>query len=181
MATAKRVPAAKRAPAKKAARAATTGSVSGIKHEHLLPTAGRLRTPTTYEANTVFVGMSFRGEGSEDAFAAIRSTCRSLKLVAKRVDELTSSGFIILEIIDLIERAEFVVMDLTHERPNVYYELGYAHGVGNSPQNILLVARTGTELHFDIAAMRIQYYKSASELEQLVKVKLGAMLKNARA
>jgi hypothetical protein len=61
-------------------------------------------------------------------FSAITDTCKALKLKARRVDEAATSGFIILEIVDLIERAEFIIFDLTHERPNVYYELGYAHG-----------------------------------------------------
>ena len=35
------------------------------------------------------------------------------------------------DISELILKAEFIVCDLTLERPNVYYELGYAHGAGN--------------------------------------------------
>lgn len=52
----------------------------------------------------VFVAMSFQGKGMEEAFSAIKDSCRLLKLNARRVDENASSGFIILEIIDLIER-----------------------------------------------------------------------------
>jgi hypothetical protein len=68
------------------------------------------------------------------------------------VDETTvGSGFIIREITESIERAEFLVFDLSYERPNVYYELGYAHGVGNEAPEILLIAREGTSVHFDSA------------------------------
>src|SRR4051812_8253068 len=41
----------------------------------------------TYEAGLVFVGMSFKGEGGDDVFNAIKDTCRSIKLNARRVDE----------------------------------------------------------------------------------------------
>ena len=58
---------------------------------------------------------------------------------------------------------------MTHDRPNVYYELGYAHGTGNSPSNILLVANDGTKPQFDIAALRIRFYKSTESLRQTVK------------
>ena len=59
-----------------------------------------------------------------------------------------SSGLVIREITDHIERSEFIVCDLTNERPNVYYELGYAHGVGNEAMDILLIAREEKELFF---------------------------------
>jgi hypothetical protein len=88
------------------------------------------------EEGLVFVITPFRGQEMTEAYAAIRDECRKLKLRSKRVDENTGSGLIIREITDLIELSEFIVCDLTHERPNVYYELGYAHGVGNEALDI---------------------------------------------
>jgi hypothetical protein len=63
----------------------------------------------------------------------------------------------------------------------VYYELGYAHGVGNSPSNIFLIARQGTELHFDIAGLRVRFYKSTEEFRRLIKEKLKEMIKESRS
>jgi len=134
----------------------------------------------THTPDLVFVGMSFRGDGMEDVFAAIKDGCATLGLKAKRVDENTTSGFIVLEIVDLIEKAEFIIFDLTFERPNVYYELGYAHGVGNAPSNILLLAKEGTQLHFDIAQLRVRFYKSTENLRQIVKDNLNGMVAATR-
>lgn len=134
----------------------------------------------SFEKGVVFVAMSFAQPGMDDVFSAIRDICRRMKLSPKRVDENLTSGFIILEVVNLIERAEFIIFDLTHERPNVYYELGYAHGVGNAPSNILLVAKQGTVLHFDIAALRVQFYDSTESLRIIVKNSLAAMLKATR-
>ncbi|MBU6172271.1 MAG: hypothetical protein KGQ60_00610 [Planctomycetes bacterium] len=134
----------------------------------------------TFEKGLVFVAMSFSQPGMNDAFSAIKDSCRQEKLNAKRVDENVSSGFIILEIVDLIEQAEFIIFDLTYERPNVYYELGYAHGVGNAPSNILLLAREGTSLHFDIAALRVNFYDSTESLRKIVRESLRAMVKASR-
>jgi nucleoside 2-deoxyribosyltransferase len=47
----------------------------------------------------------------------------------------------------MIEGARFVVADLTHERPNVYFELGYARGLGKT---VVTIAREGTAVHFDV-------------------------------
>jgi len=124
--------------------------------------------------------MAFTAPEGDEVFGAIKDTCKSLKLKARRVDEAATSGFIILEIVDLIERAEFIIFDLTHERPNVYYELGYAHGVGNAPTNILLMAKSGTKLHFDIAGFRVQFYDSTEDLRKLVKGTLREMIRTTR-
>ncbi len=133
-----------------------------------------------FEEGLVFVIMPFRGQDLADAYAAIKDECKKLKLRAKRVDENTGSGLIIREITDLIERSEFVVCDLTNERPNVYYELGYAHGVGNEAMDILLIAKEGTVLHFDIAPLRVQYYSSSEHLRAIISSNMKAMIKATR-
>ncbi len=133
-----------------------------------------------FEEGLVFVVMPFRGQDMTDAYVAIKDECKKLKLRAKRVDENTGSGLVIREITDLIERSEFIICDLTNERPNVYYELGYAHGVGNEAMDILLIAREGTELHFDIAPLRVQYYSSTEQLRMIVSSNLKAMIKATR-
>jgi hypothetical protein len=133
-----------------------------------------------FEKGLVFVAMAFKGSEGADVFSAIKEVCKQLRLKARRVDENFTSGFIILEIVHLIEQAEFIVFDLTHERPNVYYELGYAHGVGNDPSNILLLAKAGTKLHFDIQSLRVMFYDSTEDLRRLVKANLGAAIKESR-
>ena len=64
----------------------------------------------------------------------------------------------------MMGHAEFLVFDLSYEKPNVYYELGYAHGIGNHAGNTLLIAREGTRIHFDIAPLRVQFYRSIDHL-----------------
>ena len=84
------------------------------------------------------------------------------------------------EITELIEDAEFIICDFTRERPNVYYELGYAHGAGNEGLDILLVAKEGTTLHFDVAPLRVRYYSSPEQLRGIVSTQLTAMVSNTR-
>ena len=116
-----------------------------------------------FEKGLVFVIMPFQGQEMNDAYAIIIDECKKIGLNAIRADESTGSGHVIREITDLIERSEFIICDLSNERPNVYYELGYAHGVGNESMDILLIAKEGTVLHFDIAPLRVRYYSSISQ------------------
>lgn len=133
-----------------------------------------------FERDLVFVIMPFKGQEMTDIYTAIRDECRKLKLRTTRVDENVGSGFVLREIAQLIERAEFIVCDLTLERPNVYYELGYAHGVGNESTDILLIAKEGTTLHFDIAPLRVQYYRSTEHLRSVVSSSLKEMIRITR-
>jgi len=80
------------------------------------------------------------------------------------------------DVIELITLFEFVISDLTLSKPNVYHELGYAHGIGHDGSSILLIAKEGTELHFDISHLHVQFYES---LEHLHKIISGEMNKLA--
>ena len=72
------------------------------------------------------------------------------------------------------------ICDLTGERPNVYYELGYAHGVGNESSDILLIAKEGTNIHFDIASFRVNFYRSTEHLRTILNVNLKRMIEETR-
>jgi len=136
--------------------------------------------PATCEKDLVFVIMPFSGSGMNEVYSAIKDECEKLNLRATRVDENVGSSFIIKDIVDLIKRAEFIICDLSKERPNVYYELGFAHGVGNEAEDILLIAKKGTKLHFDIAPLRVQLYKSTENLRIIIKSNLEKMIEITR-
>lgn len=134
----------------------------------------------TFEEGLVFVMMPFASEDSGQVYGALRDACAATRLRAQRVDDSGGSGFVIKEVANLIERAEFIVCDLSHERPNVYYELGYAHGVGNEPDDILLIAKVGTKLHFDIAPLRVHYFTDTAALRSLAETELSRMIRVTR-
>jgi len=64
-----------------------------------------------------------------------------------RVDEKEHAGKIDDEIIRQIRRSRFIVADATGSRGGVYYEAGFAHGLGLP---VFLTCKEGEELHFDV-------------------------------
>ena len=60
-----------------------------------------------------------------------------------------------------------MIVDLTKERPNVFFEAGYAHGIGKTP---IYIAKEGTTVHFDVKDYPIITFKNMTKLkEELVK------------
>ena len=106
----------------------------------------------TFVMEKVFVMMPFsKEEGFDDVYSAIEDECRKLGLKAEREIRTFGAGIILRKIFEAIEKAEFIIADLSSERPNVYYELGYAQGVGNTESDILIIAKKGTKIHFDVS------------------------------
>jgi hypothetical protein len=123
----------------------------------------------TYTRNLVGIAMPFEGENSGQVYSIIREECLNFGLFPKRVDEYTRSGIVVKDIAELIEKSEYLIFDLSYERQNVYYELGYAHGVGNEAEDILIIAEKGTKLHYDIAGLRVQHFKLEDDLRKILR------------
>lgn len=103
----------------------------------------------------VFVIMSFKPEHRDAYFVAIEPTLIKLGFDPVRVDQIQHNKTVTSEIVNQIEKAAFVVGDLTGERPNVYYEIGWAH---RADKEVVLVAKKGSAVHFDVSAInRIEY------------------------
>ncbi|UBM61308.1 nucleotide-binding protein [Candidatus Sulfidibacterium hydrothermale] len=103
----------------------------------------------------VFIIMSFQDQHRDAYFVAIEPTLRKLGFEPIRVDQIQHNNTVTSEILKELESAAFVVADLTGERPNVYYEIGWAH---RANKEVVLTARKDTAIHFDVAAInRIEY------------------------
>ena len=84
-------------------------------------------------------------------------------LRAERVDDPQTNDRISLRIVESLEAAEFVVADLTHSKPNVYFEAEYAEALGTTP---VYVAKKGTDIEFDVKDYPLiffQEYQGAKE------------------
>lgn len=135
----------------------------------------------SFEARLVFVLMDMANAVKSAAtFAAIKAGCHAVDLTATRVDETPGSSIIMRDVDRSMSLAEFLVFDLTNERPNVYYELGYARGIGNHASNILLVAHQGTRIHFDISPLRVHFYRSLADLQSIVTSQLKELKRVAQ-
>lgn len=106
-----------------------------------------------------FVVMQFTDEYNTLYREVIEPTCAEFGYRVVRADEFHHSGLIIRDITQSIARASLVIADITPDNPNVYYELGFAHGAGT--ETILLSERKRAALPFDVSGFRTLFYDNS--------------------
>jgi hypothetical protein len=121
---------------------------------------------TNVDQSLVFVITAFTDD-LQPAFEAIQSAARKVGLNARRVKDITGDYRITDQILKMIRSARFIVADLTHERPNVYFELGFARGLNKT---VVTIIRGDTAPHFDVQNWTyIKYFDSRPLEAELVK------------
>lgn len=135
-----------------------------------IETASKFEGPQTSNVAFIMMSISAADPTLEDSLNAIKRAAGQHGIDAVRVDEIEHSKKITDVILEQLRGSRFLVCDISTERPNVYYELGFAHGID---KEVILVAREGTTLHFDIKDYNVIFYKSYSDLEFRVAKRIG--------
>jgi hypothetical protein len=141
----------------------------------------------------VFIVMPIQGEkfGTQDEqriwreydsrFEVIERTVAKFQAVAIRIDKEHALDELVRRIKEEIERAAFIIADLTDERPSCYYEVGYAEAlrkpvIYTASKESVVNPKAATRIHFDIHR-NVQYFVNHTELKE----KLGAAIEKNRA
>lgn len=134
-------------------------------------------------ATTAFVAMSFAPE-HRALEAAICEGIGNAGYAPKVVRDDVYAGGVMDRVLALIREARFVVADYTDNRGGVYYEAGFALGLGklvihSCRQDQLDPTNTTTALHFDVKHLKIlpwqkdQVSKHTLDLENHIVALLG--------
>ena len=125
--------------------------------------------------NTAFIMMPMDPEEPilEDVNNTIKDVCAEFDIDAIRADDVEHSRRITDVVIDHIERCEFLIADLTDARPNVYYEVGYAHALDKRP---ILYRKKGADLHFDLSVHNVPGYRNITDLKEQLRERFEAIM-----
>lgn len=126
----------------------------------------------------VFVIMPFtKGPEEDDIYSlAVKPALQACGLVPLRADE-DASGDRINPIVEKQIRESFLLIaDLSRERPNCYFEIGFARALG---KRIILIMRKGEKVHFDAYDLPRIEYEQITELRKRLVDKVGELLKYA--
>jgi len=120
----------------------------------------------------VFTIMSFKRE-YRDVLGSCREVCREFGFEVERLDESTSLERIVPRIESGIRKSAFVIADVSEWSPNVFYELGYAKGLG---KNVVVVARKGTQLPFDVGDVPTIFWEIQEDLKEGLRKCLAGLM-----
>ena len=120
----------------------------------------------------VFIIMSFKPD-LNSTFDCVKEIAKEFGLEAKRVDLELGDFKITDKIIQMIEESRFVIADLTHDRPNVYFELGYARGIDKT---VITTVKGETKVHFDVKDWKYLKYDDTRELEEPLRKEIQHIL-----
>jgi len=106
-----------------------------------------------------FVVMQFTSDFNELYDEVIKPTVESFGIECVRADDFYTSGLILNDIAQSILESQLIIADITPDNPNVFYEVGFAHGMGKPV--ILLSEKNREKLPFDVSAFRTLFYDNS--------------------
>lgn len=135
------------------------------------------RAESQLDDQLVFVLCSFDPR-MDPVFDAIDAAATAVGLRAERVKDAQGDYRITDRILTLIRSARLVVADLSCETPNVYFELGFARGIGKT---VITILRTGTVVHFDVKDWAYLEYIDSRPLEHQLRDRFSFEIESVRA
>ena len=117
----------------------------------------------------IFILTPFHDNYTED-YKVIRETCSKLGYTAYRGDENYISGDIFPEMLKLIAKANLIIANINGRNPNVLYELGIAHAMDKP---VILISKEAEKLPIDIKSKRFLFYRSYTELSDMIRQELS--------
>jgi hypothetical protein len=130
---------------------------------------------TMPDRGLVFVVSSF-GADMDPVFEAVGCAAESVGLRAVRLKDFCGDYRITDKMLALVREARLIVADLSHERPNVYFELGYARGLGKT---VITILRAGTTAHVDVHDWVYLEYIDSRPLEHQLRERFRFELESA--
>jgi len=103
----------------------------------------------------------------------IQPIVKQYQFTMQRADEIAHTGTITDAIISAINRSRFIVADLSDERPNCYYEVGYAHALRKP---IIILTKVSTPRHFDISTYKWNYWTDYKDLKPVFEREVDAIV-----
>ena len=108
------------------------------------------------EDDLCFVLMPFGPEDLQVVYQDfVKPTIERAGLRCVRADDIFGANVIIEGIWEAINRARFVIAELTGKNPNVFYEVGVCHTTG---KEVIFLAQSVEDVPFDLRHLRVLLY-----------------------
>jgi nucleoside 2-deoxyribosyltransferase len=108
--------------------------------------------------------------GADKQFADKKSIIQKVALNEPLIpyfpfDRTGNISFDLNSTLSVLKDSEFVLADLSMERPSCYFELGLAQAIG---KDVYLIAKQGTDIHQAHGRSLVHFYDSLQNYEQII-------------
>ncbi len=123
-----------------------------------------------------FVLMPFKETYRQVYDVVLKPTVEGLGYECIRADDIRVQRNIMRDVIELIDRADVMIADLTDSNPNVFYELGISHALA---RQTVVITQSMADVPFDLRSYRTILYKvdfqGAEDLKRDLAEALGSL------
>lgn len=132
------------------------------------------------ENKKCFVLMPFNNDNNlqEIYQDSVKKVVESLDITCQRADDIYETKPIIETIWEQINKATFIIADLTNKNANVFYELGVAHTVG---KEVILLSQNIDDVPFDLRHLKIIIYETTPRGVTNLEKQLESMIQSVTA
>jgi hypothetical protein len=127
--------------------------------------------PDTKKSKRIFVVMPFDPEFNDIYMLGIREVAEKLGIVVERADSIEHNQSIPELIKERILKCDAVIAETSKPNPNVFYEIGLAHG---AEKETILLCRDVKSIPFDLGSINHLVYSSIVELRERLEKRIRA-------
>jgi len=133
-----------------------------------------LQKKQSLNSKYVFVAMSF-SDNMKKAREAIRKAIRNAGYIPRIMDEIEHNNQIVPEMLYEIRQSKFIIAEFTEHKNGVYYEAGYAAGLG---KKVIHACKKNDlkKAHFDVKQVNTITWETETELTKNLSKRIKATI-----
>ena len=126
-----------------------------IKGDEMLVNSATVPSSDHLSLKPFFIAMPYKEDFDNVYYYGIKKPIEDIGRQCERVDQEKFVGDIVERIKTRIKESELIIADITGNNPNVFYEVGYAQGIG---KKVVLISQE-KEAPFDLRTQRQIIYQ----------------------
>lgn len=123
------------------------------------------------QKNKCFVLMQFSPD-LDIVYGTIKKELDSIGFMCHRADDISGSPIIFNKILTEMFSSRFIIAELTHNNPNVFYELGIAHSFKESTNIIIIKQKSDEAVTYPFDLKHLQYIEYTSDNLKLLTAQI---------
>lgn len=152
----------------------TASFLNEIRHVHSNQAIQSILSQAlTQPTNRIFVIMKFGDQFLDSAYqGVVKPLGTEFGYEVLRANEIEDSGRISQQILEGIAQSALILAELSGERPNSYYEAGYAHALG---KEMVFAIKADEQPHFDLADHRFIKWNTEADFRAALRKRFTAI------